>query len=172
MKIYFVVLFLLSMTTSHLSTTRIGFEELVNDGLRKHGVYSGCRNPRHVSLTFDDGIHPTNTPKLLKILKKYDIHATFFILGQTINKYLSIDYSQKNEDYKENRKIFKKMVKDGHEIGNHSFNHPVLTDLSKKDLKFQMDRTNQLFYDLTGKRTRFMRAPEGYFCNICKNNYY
>lgn len=162
MRSLVVLAFFIAFFVGTFRADRIDFEELrTGKMMRDYGVFSRCRNPRHVTLTFDDGIHPTNTPKLLKILKKYDIQASFFILGQTISKYSDLQGRERNDDYKVNKKILKRLVNDGHEVGNHSFNHPVLTDLSKKDLTLQLTKTNQLIYNITGKWTKYMRAPEG-----------
>lgn len=115
----------------------------------KNHVITGCMNPRHVALTFDDGISEY-TNDLLEILNQQRVKATFFILGQSLN---SSTY---------NKRTLVRMIREGHVIGSHSFDHPDLTGLSKEQIKNQMARTDDVIKSVIGVRPRLMRPPYGY----------
>lgn len=70
-------------------------------------------------LTFDCGYENGNTPAILKALKKLKVPATFFVVGHFINE---------NED------LIKQMVKEGHNVGNHTFNHPNVIGMSEETI--------------------------------------
>lgn len=71
-------------------------------------VWNMNRGERTIYLTFDDGPHPTATPFVLNELKKYNAKATFFCIGKNVEEYLE---------------IYKKIIDEGHAIGNHTYNH-------------------------------------------------
>ncbi len=101
---------------------------------------------RRVALTFDDGPHPVYTEELLDGLKERDVKATFFVIGENIPG---------NED------IIRRMDEEGHLIGNHTYNHVKISDMSKEDACEQIEKTSALIRDLTGKDTEFVRPPFG-----------
>lgn len=101
---------------------------------------------KRVALTFDDGPSKTETPRLLEILKKANIHATFFVLGRNAEAHPDIIRSQ---------------ALDGHEIENHSWNHPYLTKLSREALLSEIYRTDALLKNLTNRSPLFLRPPYG-----------
>lgn len=101
-----------------------------------------------VALTFDDGPHAKVTPELLKTLKKYDARATFFMLGQNVEF---------------NQQIVKDVYEAGHEIANHSWNHPQLTRLSQAEVKKQIDDTQKAIEKITGEKPKHLRPPYGAF---------
>ena len=106
-----------------------------------------------VALTFDDGPKSTEedkdikgTPALLDTLKKYDAHATFFVVGNRCE----IDAD-----------ILKREIDEGHEIGNHSWNHPQLGKLSMSEVNKQLDDTTDIVKELTGYTISLVRPPYG-----------
>ena len=102
-------------------------------------------NYKLIALTFDDG--PShNTSKLLDILNKYQVKATFFLVGANINK-------------KEN--VIKKMDNLGMEIGNHTYSHRILSKLKQENIKLEIDKTNDLIYSITGKYPILFRPSYG-----------
>ena len=111
-------------------------------------VINGCRNPRHVALTFDDGISDY-TEELLDILHRHRVKATFFILGHTLHS-------------TPNKKLLIRMVREGHIVGSHSYDHPDLTKISREDTRNQMISTDEAIQSVIGIRPRFMRPPYGY----------
>lgn len=99
-----------------------------------------------VALTFDDGPDPTLTPRLLKTLKKYHAHATFFEVGQSVSRY---------------PKITRAVVAAGNEIGNHSWNHPDFATIGTAKTTSQIIRTNRAIYQATGTLPQYVRPPYG-----------
>ena len=103
-------------------------------------------NEMKIALTFDDGPHPRYTPKILEILKKYNIKATFFTVG--INAYYYPD-------------TLKKVISDGHEIGNHTYTHPKVSKIEKGRLKKEIEDCEEILYELGEYKTNLFRPPEG-----------
>lgn len=116
-------------------------------------VIHGCKNPKHLALTFDDGIGPY-TGKLLDILKQKRVQASFFILGNTLAP--ETLYSEHHKH------VLIRMIKEGHVVGSHSYNHPDLTDLGPEAIRHQMSHTDELIQSVIGVKPRFMRPPYGY----------
>lgn len=101
---------------------------------------------KRIALTFDDGPNANTTPKILDLLKKYNVKATFFVLGQQIAG---------KED------LLKRMVADGHEIANHSWSHPNLTKLPLAEAKAEIEKTQEAIAAVTGIRPSLVRTPYG-----------
>ncbi len=97
-----------------------------------------------IALTFDDGPSHFETPVLLKILKKKKVKATFFLLGEHIEKY---------------PEVAKSIVKAGHQVGNHGYNHPNFDSLSKDLMHYQITKTDSLIRSVGYKGEIVFRAP-------------
>lgn len=97
-----------------------------------------------IALTFDDGPNPTTTPKILDILKAHNAKATFFVLGGKI---------QGNEE------ILKRMLEEGHHIGNHSYSHPNFHQLSSEQMRNEIKTTDRLLRNL--ETPTYFRYPFG-----------
>lgn len=104
---------------------------------------------KRVALTFDDGPHPVCTPKLLDGLKERGVCATFFVIGKNIPG---------NED------IIRRMDEEGHLIGNHTYDHVKISDLSVEAACEQVEKTSTLIREITGKDTEYVRPPFGSWC--------
>jgi peptidoglycan/xylan/chitin deacetylase (PgdA/CDA1 family)/spore germination protein YaaH/GT2 family glycosyltransferase len=104
---------------------------------------TGARD-KLISLTFDDGPDPTWTPKILAILEKYHVPATFFIVG---------------ENGVANRDLLRRMTADGDEIGNHSYTHPNMAEEAPSGIRLELNATQRLIEAFTGRSTRLFRAP-------------
>jgi len=104
--------------------------------------------PHKVALTFDDGPDPTWTPKVLDVLKRKQVPAAFFAIGESANKYPD---------------IVKREFAQGDEIGNHTFTHPEfdLERLSKTELQVQLNLTELLLESYLGVKTTLFRPPYG-----------
>ena len=113
------------------------------------------KNKKVVALTFDDGPDGNTTPQALDILAKYKIKATFFVQGKNIAG---------------NEAILKRMQAEGHEVGNHSWNHPVLTQLSLEDAKKQITDTESAITSVLGKSSKLMRPPYGAISDDIRNS--
>lgn len=99
-----------------------------------------------IALTFDDGPKKGTTDIILEALKNYDAHATFFVLGNMAVR---------------NPQLVEEIVENGNDIGSHSWDHPLLTKLNNADLLKQIEQTNSLIKDLTGKEVSLFRPPYG-----------
>lgn len=107
---------------------------------------SGSSSLPYVALTFDDGPHPTHTPKLLNTLKRYNVKATFYVTGTNAARYPH---------------LVRRMVAEGHEVGNHTYTHPNLTTLSDAQVRSQIDRSITAISSATGVKPRTFRPPYG-----------
>ncbi|MCX7899611.1 MAG: polysaccharide deacetylase family protein [Methylocystis sp.] len=107
--------------------------------------YRTAATRRTVRLTFDDGPHPTYTPQVLQALADHGVKATFFVVGRNVAAYPA---------------IVKSIAAAGHQIGNHSFSHANLSNLSPKDIRAELTRTEKLIAPYLGKRKLF-RPPYG-----------
>lgn len=103
--------------------------------------------PKVVYLTFDDGPEPENTPAVLDILQQNGIKATFFVVGNQIEKY---------------PEILRRIYQEGHAIGNHSYNH-VYRELYQSPNSYfsQLRHTDDIIKSIIGVRPRISRAPGG-----------
>jgi cellulose synthase/poly-beta-1,6-N-acetylglucosamine synthase-like glycosyltransferase/spore germination protein YaaH/peptidoglycan/xylan/chitin deacetylase (PgdA/CDA1 family) len=107
---------------------------------RKYGTQDSTK----LVLTFDDGPDPDYTPRILDILSKYHVPATFFVIG--INA-------------ENNIPIVKREFREGHEIGNHTFTHPNIAKVSQRRAILEMESTRLLIECITGRSTIMFRAP-------------
>ncbi|MDH5174192.1 MAG: polysaccharide deacetylase family protein, partial [Elusimicrobiota bacterium] len=105
---------------------------------------------KEIALTFDDGPDPKATPKILNMLNKEGVKATFFVVGKMVEKY---------------PELLTQVWKEGHDVGNHTYNHPDLTRLSKEDILKELDKTRILVRKITGKDTYLFRPPGGRYDN-------
>lgn len=109
--------------------------------------FSSVRNNgNYIAMTFDDGPHPSNTPRLLDMLRQRNIKATFYVIGKSVNSY---------------PEITRRIVAEGHEIGNHTYNHPNLTKLSNSQVRDELNLTRTAIINAAGVKPRTMRPPYG-----------
>ena len=144
-KLVFSLLFLLTVG----GVLTIAQSSLTTPSLvRAPGTYYMANTlEKVIALTFDDGPDPIDTPAVLDILKEKNVRATFFVLGQAAQA---------------NPYLLKRLVMEGHEIGNHSFNH----DYQQRRLVEEIKQTDQEVFAATGTHTYFYRPPGGF---ISKN---
>lgn len=106
--------------------------------------------PKTVSLTFDDGPHPTWTPQILKVLARHHVHATFFVIGKR---------AEAHPD------VLQQIVDAGHVVANHTWDHPTagrdMYTLTAGQLVTEFDPTTALIKNATGRPVCFFRAPQG-----------
>lgn len=102
------------------------------------------RNKKKLVLTFDDGPNPVWTPKILDILSKKHVPATFFIVGLNAENYIP---------------LVKRIYREGHEIGNHTFTHPNIAEVSHRRAIIELETTRLLIECITGHSTILFRAP-------------
>jgi peptidoglycan/xylan/chitin deacetylase (PgdA/CDA1 family) len=101
-----------------------------------------------IHLTFDDGPHPIATPFILQELKRRGIKATFFLLGQNVQKFPD---------------LVRQIHEDGHQIGNHSLSHTNLLLKSKKCVQAEILGASTILQKTIGAHSSFFRPPYGYF---------
>ncbi|CAM3721442.1 peptidoglycan-N-acetylglucosamine deacetylase [Cytobacillus oceanisediminis] len=109
-------------------------------------AFSGPYNKAEVALTFDDGPDFVHTPLILDKLKKYGVKATFFLLGENVEKYPD---------------VVKRMAAEGHVVGNHSYDHPNFVKVSNEEYHDQILKTGEMIQKLTGYFPKFIRPPYG-----------
>jgi len=100
----------------------------------------------YIALTFDDGPNVTLTPKLLDLLAARHLKATFFVVGQN-----AADHPD----------ILRRAVREGHEIGNHSWSHPNLGKMSDEAVRRDLQKTEDAIVAAIGKRPTLFRPPYG-----------
>ena len=100
--------------------------------------------PNELALTFDDGPDPKWTPKILDVLKREHVHATFMVIGA---------------EALDNVGLLKRYYREGHEIGNHTFTHPDISQISTRQLNLELNGTERLFAAELGVQPLFFRPP-------------
>ncbi|SDY09605.1 peptidoglycan-N-acetylmuramic acid deacetylase [Evansella caseinilytica] len=125
-------------------------EPLYAQLLQKYnGIYRGDITKKEVFLTFDNGYENGYTEKILDALKEKQVPATFFVTGH---------YLQSAPE------LIKRMVNEGHNVGNHSFHHPSLPAVDDERLKRELVSLEELYEEITGRKDmRFLRPPRGTF---------
>lgn len=107
---------------------------------------TAAEESKQIAITFDDGPNPDYTMKLLKGLKKRGVKATFFVLGEEVERYPD---------------ILKATYDDGHMIGVHSYQHVNFGQIGDAAALEQVEKTQQAIYDVTGEYTGYIRPPYG-----------
>ncbi|MHC5269261.1 polysaccharide deacetylase family protein [Enterococcus sp. LJL98] len=120
--------------------------DLVNPKFLSDQVRTLDPNEKYIALTFDDGPMAKTTPKILEILQKKKVRATFFMLGQNAKEYPD---------------LVKQIHEDGHELASHSYSHPQLTGLSDKEIENEVKNTDKVIFDATGVLPKTFRPPYG-----------
>ena len=101
-------------------------------------------HPKQVALSFDDGPDPDWTPRILDILKTNNVKGTFFMIGEEAEKYVG---------------VMQRVYREGHEIGNHTFTHPDISEISNTQADLQLNLTERLFASKLGVQPLYFRPP-------------
>ena len=117
-------------------------------------IYRVETNEKKVAISFDAAWGADITPKLLEILKKYNVKTTFFLVEFWMDKY---------------PEMTRRIAQEGHEIGNHSATHPNMGSLSKKDIIREITVTHNKIKELTGQNANLFRPPFGDYSNTLIN---
>ncbi len=136
----FIALFLLAGAV--FTASRPFFVRATEEGIFTHAK----TEERIVALTFDDGPHPRYTQAILDLLGEYGAKATFFVIGKNLEYYGD---------------AAKRAVREGHEIGNHTYSHPTLPSLSRKALEEELLRNEEVIEEVLGVLPTVFRPPEG-----------
>ena len=118
----------------------------VSAEIGKPAIRAGNPDSMKLALTFDDGPHPKKTDKFLDLLEKNDIPATFFVIGENVEYY---------------PKPLKRAAALGHEIGNHTYHHVLLSKITEKEALDEIRKTEAIILETTGYLTHLLRPPEG-----------
>lgn len=112
-----------------------------------NGCYRSVPTERRmIALTFDDGPHPRLTPRILEILDRYGVRATFFLIGKNVSDYPS---------------AARLIAERGHEIGNHTYSHVRLDRVSPSRAEEELARCSEAIEQVCGVRPTLFRPPEG-----------
>jgi len=114
-------------------------------------IYRVETQEKKVAISFDAAWGSDITPKLLEILKKYNIKTTFFLVEFWMDKYPDMT---------------RRIAAEGHEIGNHSATHPNMGSLSKDEIVKEITETHNKIKELTGQNATLFRPPFGDYSNI------
>ena len=137
-----------TMTLEDDDEVPLDLRSVVNEQMKSYPLpytvqYVGY-NKGKVALSFDDGPDPEWTPKILDVLKKYNVSGTFFMIG---------------EEAENNVGVMKRVYREGHEIGNHTFTHPDISGISNAQVKLQVVATERLFAAKLGVNPLYFRPP-------------
>jgi peptidoglycan-N-acetylmuramic acid deacetylase len=125
-------------------------QEGFKDIIEKHGaIFLGDTTKKELYLTFDNGYENGYTKRILDILQEKKVPATFFVTGHYV---------------KDQPELLKRMVREGHLIGNHSWSHPDMTRISDNRIKEELEKVQVEVAQVAGqKEMRFLRPPRGIF---------
>jgi polysaccharide deacetylase family sporulation protein PdaB len=115
-------------------------------GLKYSKFLKGKAQPKQIALTFDDGPHPTYTPKILAILKQYKVPATFFLVGSQAEKYPDLVRAE---------------AAAGHNIANHTYHHVSLPKIPQEYVSDEIKACGMVLKAITGKSPHLFRPPGG-----------
>jgi len=121
--------------------------------VRRHAFYRIQTQDKIVALTFDDGPSADWTPQILDVLKKHGVKATFFMIGEHCLKY---------------PEPAKRAALEGHEIGNHTFDHHVLIYYKPDELVEEIKKSEKAIEEVTGKKTVLIRPPKAWLTAVEK----
>lgn len=124
-------------------------EKTAVSGEGHSSIKSYCSVPvdgPYIAMTFDDGPSTALTPRLLDLLKQRGIKVTFFVIGQ------NVEHAPE---------IVARAAAEGHEIGNHTWDHPPLTKLSDARAQEEINKTSEAIFNATGKKPVLLRPPYG-----------
>jgi peptidoglycan-N-acetylglucosamine deacetylase len=119
------------------------FTGLSGTGLPRTGSLQG---PKQLALTFDDGPNDPHTLKLLEVLARHNVRATFFLIGRYV---------------RERADLVRDIASAGHAIGNHTFTHPLLIFQSESEIRQQPSDCRAAIHDAVGEHSNLFRPPFG-----------
>ncbi len=137
----------LAATAAAIAAVAAGYQSMAPTGQWYGRTFTGLsRGTKQLALTYDDGPNDPHTFRLLEVLAKHGVHATFFMIGR---------YVQQRPD------IARDTVKAGHVVGNHTFTHPLLTLKSAAEVCQELSDCRSALQDAIGEHSNLFRPPFG-----------
>ena len=133
--------------TTAVAAITAGYQSMAPTGQWYGRTFTGLpRGSKQLALTYDDGPNDAHTLRLLEVLARHEVHATFFLIGR---------YVQQRPD------IAREIVKAGHAIGNHTFTHPLLTLKKHAEVRQELSDCNSALQEALGQPINLFRPPFG-----------
>jgi peptidoglycan/xylan/chitin deacetylase (PgdA/CDA1 family) len=133
--------------TAAVAAITAGYQSMAPTGQWYGRTFTGLpRGTKQLALTYDDGPNDPHTLRLLEVLAKHEVNATFFSVGR---------YVQQRPD------IVREVIKAGHAVGNHTFTHPVLTFKSAAEVRKELSTCLAALQDAIGEHSNLFRPPFG-----------
>src|SRR6202140_2465214 len=130
-----------------LGAISAGYQSMAPTGQWYGRTFTGLgRGTKQIALTFDDGPNDPHTLRLLEVLAKHDVRATFFLIGR---------YAQQRPD------IVRAVVEGGHVVGNHTYSHLLLTFRSAAQVRADLEMCRRALSDAIGEHSNLFRPPFG-----------
>lgn len=137
----------LTGVVSAAAAVAAGYQSMAPTGQWYGETFTGLpHDSRQIALTYDDGPNDPHTLRLLEVLAKHGVHATFFLIGS---------YVQQRPE------IVREIVRAGHVIGNHTFTHPLLTFKSESEIRQELTQCSAALQDAIGEHSNLFRPPYG-----------
>ena len=135
------------LTAAAAGAVAAGYQSMAPTGQWFGRTFTGLSpGVKQLALTYDDGPNDPHTLRLLEVLARHNVHATFFLIGR---------YVRQRPD------IARELVKAGHVVGNHTFTHPLLTFAGARELKTQLEDCEGALTDAVGEHSNLFRPPFG-----------
>ena len=144
-KLVFLSLVVVVFITLAFISFTVFFDQAVI--VRKGTIYRVPVTQKVVALTFDDGPSADWTPKILDALKEEQVKATFFMVGEHVKEFPD---------------VAKRVADEGHEIGNHTYDHHVLVYYKTEELEKEIRDAQEQIYKVTGVTTKYFRPPKAW----------
>jgi len=140
--IFYVLVIILWLILTTIGSLHIRWNYHLNSLIANYKI-----EDNQVAITFDDGPHPEFTPKVLELLKEHNVKASFFCIGENIEKH---------------PELFQQIINEGHTIGNHTYSHSnSLGFMKTSNLILEMQQTNAIIKKISGLETKLFRPPFG-----------
>ena len=137
----------LTGAVSAVAAVAAGYQSMAPTGQWYGRTFTGvARGSRQIALTYDDGPNDPHTLRLLEVLDRHGVHATFFLIGQYV---------------RQRPEIVREVVRAGHVAGNHTFNHPLLIFKSEREIRRQLSECRAVLQDTIGEHSNLFRPPFG-----------
>jgi len=139
--------YVVSGTGGAIAASVAGYQSMAPTGQWYGRTFTGlARGTKQIALTYDDGPNDPHTLRLLEVLARHDVRATFFLIGRYV---------------KQRPDIVREIVKAGHVIGNHTFTHPLLSIKSVAEIREELSACRAALHDAVGEHSNLFRPPFG-----------